>query len=145
MIRERPATLDDVPAIAEIERASFGDPWSEASFRGTFANEGAIVRAAEQEGRVVGYSVAWVIGDDAELANLAVAPDARRQGVGALLLDALLRELDARGGATVFLEVREGNAAARALYASRGFEVSGRSKGYYRAPVEDAVLMLRRP
>lgn len=141
----RPATLDDVPGIVEIERASFGDPWSVASFRGTFANEGAIVQVAEQEGRVIGYFVAWVIGDEAELANLAVAPTERRGGVGALLLDALLRELESRGGATVFLEVRDGNAAARTLYASRGFEVTGRRKGYYRAPVEDAVLMRRRP
>jgi len=139
----RPATLADVQAIAEIERASFGDPWSEASFRGTFANEGAVVLVAVRDERLLGYCVAWTIGDEAELANLAVAPDARRQGVGALLLDALLSELDAGGGATVFLEVREGNAAARSLYESRGFGVSGRRKTYYRAPVEDAILMRR--
>ena len=142
---ERPATPDDVPAIAAIERASFGDPWSEASFRAMFANDGVVALVVEQRGRLVGYCIAWVIGDEAELANLAVAPDARRRGIGAQLLDALLRELGALGGATVFLEVRDGNAAARALYASRGFSISGRRKGYYRAPIEDAVLMRRGP
>jgi ribosomal-protein-alanine acetyltransferase len=141
----RPATLEDVPAIGAIERASFGDPWSEASFRGTFANEGALLRVVEHEGRLAGYCVAWTIGDEAELANLAVVPTLRRSGLGRILLDALLRELDASDVTTVYLEVREGNTAARTLYESRRFAVSGRRKAYYRAPVEDAILMRRGP
>lgn len=141
----RAAAIADVPAIVVIERASFGDPWSEASFRGMLAHAGVLARVAERRGRVVGYCIAWLVGDEAELANLAVAPAERRAGIGAHLLDALLAELDARGGTTVYLEVREGNAAARALYESRGFVTHGRRRGYYRAPAEDAVVMRRGP
>jgi ribosomal-protein-alanine N-acetyltransferase len=142
---EREATLHDVPAIVAIERATFSDPWSETSIRRLFVHEGACVRVATLDAAVVGYGVVWVVGDEAELANLAVSDAARGRGAGALLLDALLRDVKARGGATVHLEVRESNAAAVGLYTSRGFAASGRRKGYYSAPVEDALLMRRGP
>lgn len=141
--RERFATLEDIPAIAVIERESFGDPWSEASFRGMFAHEGVIAIVSERDGGIVGYGIAWLVVDEAELVNLAVAPAARRAGVGARLLDAVLREVEARGGRTVHLEVRAGNVAAIALYQSRGFAAGARRKDYYREPVEDAVMMRR--
>lgn len=142
---ERSAALDDVSAIVAIERATFSDPWSETSVRRLFDNEGACVRVATQGAEVVGYGVIWVVADEAELANLAVATSVRGRGVGALLLDALLREAAARGATATHLEVRASNRAAVALYESRGFEVSGRRKGYYSAPVEDALLMRRGP
>src|SRR5688572_23644267 len=86
---------------------------------------------------VIGYSIAWQLADEAELANLAVAPDARGAGIGRTLLDDLLRTIETRGGATVYLEVRDSNTAARALYTSRRFEEVGRRKGYYDKPRED--------
>lgn len=139
----RDATAADVPAIVAIEQASFSDPWSEQSFHGLVGAERARLRVAVQHDQVVGYAVAWHVGDEAELANLAVAQVARRQGVGALLLDDLLAHADAAAGQTVYLEVRDRNAAAQALYRSRGFEVAGRRRGYYSQPDEDAVVMRR--
>lgn len=142
--RIRPATIADIPAILVIEQASFADPWTLGAFRGMLSQPHVIGSVAESEGEVVGYTIAWAIGDEAELANLAVAPGRRGQGIGRLLLDALLALLDARGGANVFLEVRDSNEAAQALYRSRGFTAAGRRKDYYRKPTEDAVVM-RRP
>jgi len=87
--------------------------------------------------------VAWSVVDEAEIANLAVANDVRRAGVGARLLDHALDIARERHSYVVFLEVRESNAGARALYASRGFEVAGRRAKYYRKPVEDALVLRR--
>lgn len=139
----RDARADDVPAVAALERRTFSDPWTEASFRALVGAPQARFRVAVQDGAVIGYSVAWHIGDEAELANLAVAPEARRQGIGALLLDDLLAVADRPPGQTVYLEVRESNAAAQALYRSRGFEAAGRRKQYYSRPTEDALVMRR--
>jgi ribosomal-protein-alanine N-acetyltransferase len=100
---------------------------------------------AVRDDEVLGYSIAWQIADEAELANLAVAPAARGAGIGRALLDDLLQAIETRGGATVYLEVRESNEAAKALYRSRGFEEVGRRKGYYNRPPEDAVILRRPP
>jgi [ribosomal protein S18]-alanine N-acetyltransferase len=141
----RDATPDDLDAVVAIERASFGDPWSEASFRSLLRAETTRFRVATREGVVTGYAIASRIGDEAELANLAVAPAARRAGLGARLLDDLLATTDAEPAATVYLEVRAGNEPAQALYRSRGFTAVGRRKGYYSRPAEDAVVMRHLP
>ncbi len=140
----RPATLADLPAILSIERIAFSDPWTADAFRSMLGQDHVLTTVAERDGRLVGYSVAWAVGDEAELANLAVAPEHRGTGVAKRLLDHLLDDLDARGGATIYLEVRDSNAPAQGLYRSRGFTAAGRRKGYYRKPTEDAVVM-RRP
>ena len=94
---------------------------------------------------VAGYVVTWLVADEAELANLAVAPDRRRQGIGRYLLDAAMVEAVAGGAASLYLEVRESNVAARALYGARGFVAVGRRPSYYRNPAEDALLLRYRP
>ena len=139
----RAATVDDVAGIHELETLSFSDPWTPESFRSMIAQPLVIATVAERDGRMIGYSVAWAIGDEAELVNLCVAPAVRGIGLGGKLLDDLLATLDARGGATVYLEVRDANEAAQALYRGRGFLASGRRKNYYRHPTEDAVIMCR--
>ena len=85
-----------------------------------------------------------IVVDEAEIANLAVEPAARRSGAGRLLLDSALGEAAARGVRTVYLEVRESNEAARSLYASRGFDEIGRRRAYYAHPREDALVLRRR-
>jgi ribosomal-protein-alanine N-acetyltransferase len=140
----RRATEADLPAILSIERIAFSDPWTADSFRSMLGQAHVLTTVAEEAGVLVGYSVAWAVGDEAELANLAVAPLRRGEGIGGLLLDHLLQALDRQGGANVYLEVRDSNAAAQALYRSRGFTAAGRRKSYYRKPAEDAVVM-RRP
>jgi len=141
----RGARRDDVDDIAAIERRAFSDPWSAGSFRALFGNPLVHFAVAEEaiSGRVLGYVVSWYVVDEAEIANLAVANDVRRGGVGACLLDHALDIARERHSQVVFLEVRESNAGARALYASRGFEVAGRRAKYYRKPVEDALVLRR--
>ena len=141
----RGARRDDVDDIAAIERRAFSDPWSAGSFRVLFGNPLVHFAVAEDSltGCVLGYVVSWYVVDEAEIANLAVANDVRRLGVGARLLDHALGIARERRCQVVFLEVRESNVGARALYASRGFEVAGRRAKYYRKPVEDALVLRR--
>ena len=137
----RPA---DLATVGEIERESFSDPWSTTSFRSLLDNRQVFFAVAEgPAGEVAGYVVEWFVVDEAEIANLAVAPGARGQGVGAALLDAALAEGRRRRMTAVYLEVRDSNARARALYAARGFAEVGRRRGYYRKPVEDALILRR--
>ena len=138
----RAAAPPDLDAIHAIECASFGDPWSFETFRGLLRHPPASMEVAVgAAGALLGYAVAWHAADEAEIANIAVAPDARRRGVGALLLDRILRSAADFGARTVFLEVRESNGVARKLYEVRGFEIAGRRKKYYRQPDEDALIM----
>jgi [ribosomal protein S18]-alanine N-acetyltransferase len=141
----RPARAEDIAEIARIERGSFADPWSEESFRRILGGRSTIfqVLAIGSENVVAGYIIAFVIGPDAELLNVAVDPAHRRRGLAGGMLDAVLVQLGHNGVRTAFLEVRESNTAARALYGSRGFEEIGRRRNYYRRPVEDALVMRR--
>lgn len=140
----RPAGAGDIEQVAAIERTSFSDPWSPRTFGGLLEAERVWFVVAERaDGRLAGYIVMWFLVDEAEIANLAVAPDDRGRRVGALLLDAALAAAEARGIGTFYLEVRDSNRTARALYGSRGFEEIARRRRYYRSPVEDALVMRR--
>ena len=79
--------------------------------------------------------------DEGEILNLAVAPPGRRRGLGRALVRGVLDALTSRGARAIYLEVRESNAPARALYAAHGFREVGRRKQYYRRPVEDAIVL----
>lgn len=139
----RPATVADAAGIGAIERASFGDPWSEASFRAMLGRDEVRAQLAVRGAEIHGYALAILLQDEAEIVNVAVSAAVRRQGIGANLLDHMLALLKAEGVQTVFLEVRAGNVAALRLYESRGFGEVGRRPKYYSKPVEDAVRMLR--
>jgi ribosomal-protein-alanine N-acetyltransferase len=131
--------------VAEIERASFADPWSVASFRSLVGHPQVwfMVATEGDAGPPIGYIVVWFVVDEGEVANLAISPEARRRGIGARLLDGALEAAADRRITRIFLEVRDSNEGARALYASRGFELVGRRRGYYRRPVEDALVLRR--
>ena len=141
----RAASAADIPEIAGIERQAFSDPWSATSFKEALAHSAVFFATARRSDAadVLGYVVAWFVADEGEIANLAVAPAGWGQGVGRGLLDAALAEGLAREARTMYLEVREGNERARRLYASAGFEEVGRRRGYYRRPVEDAIVLRR--
>lgn len=139
----RNASLADLPRVAALERACYSDPWPASAFNSLPNNRGVYFAVADVGDALAGYVVAWYVMDEGELANLAVAPDHRRQGIGRRLLDAVLADAYSRGIRQVYLEVRESNTAARVLYASRGFEEVGRRAGYYRNPVEDALILRR--
>jgi ribosomal-protein-alanine N-acetyltransferase len=141
----RPAVEADLNAVVEIERTSFADPWTEESFARLLGGHPAIFQVIEfpPDFRVAGYVIAFSVGEDAELLNVAVESKYRGRGLAGQMLDAVLIELGGRGVRTAFLEVRESNSAARALYGSRGFTEIGRRRNYYRRPVEDALVMRR--
>ena len=141
----RPAMEGDLREVAKIENSSFADPWSEESFRRLLGVAPAIFLVAlfPPDNAVAGYIVAFSVAEDGELLNVAVDPRFRGKGLAGQMLDAVLIELGARGVRSAFLEVRESNTAARALYGSRGFIEIGRRSKYYRRPVEDALVLRR--
>jgi len=89
---------------------------------------------------ILAFLVAHRVDTEWELENIVVAEAARRRGVGEGLLRAFIAHARAKPGNRIFLEVRESNQAARALYRKAGFEEAGLRKGYYLSPVEDAIL-----
>lgn len=139
----RPATQTDVDDIAVIERAVFNDPWSRRSFADLVDRTEVVFLVAVDGSAAVGYAVVLLAADQAELANLAVAPLLQRHQLGSRLLREALGEAAARGGKEMFLEVRESNQAAAKLYEAAGFSPIGRRVRYYARPIEDAIVMKR--
>lgn len=141
----------DLERIASIERASFSDPWTFETFSATLALRHLRFLVAEEAGvggggagpSLVGYVVALVMADEGEIADLAVAPAARRRGIARTLLARMMAEVADAGVRALYLEVRESNSAARALYGAMGFEQVGRRRGYYQHPTEDALVLRR--
>ncbi len=123
-----------------IERAAFTDPWSARDFHECVASDVVFLVATASDG-VAGYVIAQDAADEGEILNLAVAPARQRGGIGRALVEQVLGMLAGRGARRVFLEVREANTAARALYAALGFQEVGRRPRYYRRPVEDAIVL----
>lgn len=138
----RTAQARDLTGIHAIERSVFADPWSLEGFREALHQPSAsVLVAVNPDDQVLGYAVAWCVSDEAEVANLAVAPESQGRHIGAALLDRVLQGAELVGSRSVFLEVRETNVAALGLYLSRGFTEVGRRHAYYRRPVEDALIM----
>jgi ribosomal-protein-alanine acetyltransferase len=129
--------------MIDLERQSDGaSHWREADYARIFA-EGSPSRlalVAEENGCIAAFLVASHVGPEWEIENVAVAPDARRRGLGSQLVREFLDTANQRGAESVFLEVRESNRAARALYEKGGFSETGRRKSYYSGPPEDAVV-----
>ncbi len=135
---------DDLPRIVEIERASYSTPWRRSTFEGLLRRSDTDLIGATLDGRLVGYSVTWTILDQAELGNVAVAPDARKRGLGRMLVRGALRRAEARGARECYLEVRQSNATAQRIYRGLGFLPVGVRRRYYADPIEDAVVMRAR-
>jgi [ribosomal protein S18]-alanine N-acetyltransferase len=148
----RCAEESDLEQVAAIEREAFSDPWTRDALASALhlAHIRFLV-AEEAEGSpggggadgvtLAGYVVALVMGEEGEIADLAVAPAARRRGVGSLLLGRMKQELASCGVRSLYLEVRDSNLAALALYRAHRFEAVGRRRGYYRNPSEDALVL----
>ena len=135
-------TLDDVPAVNRIERASFPVPWPDYAFRQELQTNRLahylVVRAGED---VVAYGGLWLMVDEAHITTFAVLPDWRRQGVGGRLMVELMRLARDLGASVMTLEVRLSNKPARALYARFGFRPVGIRPRYYSDNGEDALIM----
>jgi ribosomal-protein-alanine N-acetyltransferase len=120
---EKPVPFNDEKPESFSERKD-GTEWAEGERSG-----------------IVGFAVASVLAPESELELIAVCPEAQRRGVARRLFEDLAAELSAAGAAEVNLEVRAGNRAALGLYRKLGFVESGRRKGYYQNPVDDALQL----
>ena len=143
----RPLAETDIEAVAALEREAHVAPWTPGNFRDALA-AGYGLAVGVVDGAVIAYGVLLFAPGEAQLLNLTVAPEVRRQGIGQTLLRRFLADARARGAAQCFLEVRVSNDAAIALYAREGFVPVARRVGYYppaaAGPREDALVM-RRP
>jgi [ribosomal protein S18]-alanine N-acetyltransferase len=131
---------DSVP-LGEIERRCFSDPWSETSFREALGSPWTFGLVAHAGPDILGYLIGREMAGTGEILNLAVTPDSRRRGVARALLRAGLTALRRRRVDEVYLEVRESNRSAQALYLSAGFRPVGQRAAYYRNPNEDALVL----
>ena len=130
MIHARQMERADIAAVLDIAAASpEAASWGREAYETLLANPLGSCWVAEQQGRVAGFICFRVLKSEAELLNLAVMPEFRRQRVGAGLLEVALHKAAEAGAAKMFLEVRESNAAALRLYEGFGFSRSGRPAG----------------
>ena len=127
-----------VSAVAELERQNFSDPWPDIAVRGELTNKLALWLVALADGEVVGYVGSQTVLQEADMMNIAVSGSLRRRGIAKMLVEELIRQLDAY---QLTLEVRASNAPAIALYESLGFQQVGLRKNYYRKPKEDALIL----
>lgn len=134
-------STEHIPQIEEIERECFSRPWTAEQLKSQMRDAQHEFIAVVDGGRVLGYVGLMYVLDEGYISNVAVHPDARRQGIGDALIDALAAKAAELELAFLTLEVRESNAPAIALYAKHGFHPVGKRKNYYDAPKEDAVLM----
>ena len=142
MIVIRTMSERDSSAVWELEKKCFSVPWSEESIRAMFSEKGYWNLTARDDGSLVGYIGMKAVLDEADITNVAVDPDRRRQGIGKMLLRELLAKAGDMGIRRIFLEVRVSNTAARALYEQAGFRTVDVRKNYYEKPKEDAYIMV---
>ena len=127
-----------VSAVAELEKQNFSEPWPEIAVRSELTNKLALWLVALEGDTVVGYVGSQTVLQEADMMNIAVADSHRRRGIARMLVEELIRQLDAY---QLTLEVRASNAGAIALYDSLGFTQVGLRKNYYRNPREDALIL----
>ena len=131
--------LDD---IEEIDNLCFHKPWSITEFEKELENPIATYYVALCNNKVVGYGGFWWVMFEAEITNIAVHPDFRKQGIAQKILTAMEQKCKETSTTLIHLEVRESNTPARKLYEKVGFIQDGLRKGYY-SDGENAVLMTK--
>ena len=142
----RPMLPIDVDRVIEIADSLEAAPrWPRDLYRaalnpGSAPHRVALV-AEDARGRIVGFLVAAIVLEEAELETIGVTSDWQRQGAAKAMLQELFRDLEELGATKLHLEVRKSNAAAQSLYRWGGFEVIGSRASYYTDPKEDAILM----
>jgi len=142
----RDFALEDLPAVLAIQgECPEAAQWLAADYAHLANNPGPLLLVAEMEveaaPKVAGFAAFHQLLDDADLRNLAVAPEYRRLGVARALLKAACHRLRQTGTKRLFLEVRISNEPALLLYYSLGFDFHSRRKNYYRDPDEDAYVL----
>ncbi len=141
MIKIEKLTEARLDALTELENKCFSVPWSRESFAGTIGNKNAYFIVADKDGELAGYAGMYHVLDEGDIANVAVDPSYRREGIASMLLSALIDFAKENGVISLTLEVRVSNAGAIALYRKFGFQDVGVRRKYYTHPSEDANLM----
>jgi ribosomal-protein-alanine acetyltransferase len=139
----RHAHLADIPALLDLERQSpTAGHWTESQYQNALQGGHRLVLVTEgaQNACVSAFLVASQVSTEWELENIVVAAGQRRHGLASKLLASLLTSARDMKSESIFLEVRESNLGARALYERTGFHQTGRRQGYYTSPMEDAIL-----
>ena len=124
-----------------MEKVCFSDPWSENSIASELRNPLSLWLVAMDGEALAGYVGSQAVMGEADMMNVAVSPDYRRQGIAGELVTRLVEELKGRGNHSLALEVRESNFGAIALYQKLGFTQVGYRPGYYRNPKEGALIL----
>ncbi len=135
----RPVDIADLSDLVALEREIYPEPWSEQVFRDELGQANRIYLAAADDAGLVAYGGVMMVGEDAHVTTLAVAPRARRSRLGTRLLLELVEAALAAGARHLTLGVRISNDPARSLYQRFGFAPVGLRKNYYRS--EDALVM----
>lgn len=140
----RPMTLNDLDGVMAVEQESFLTPWSRSAFEEELAqNRLARYLVALDGETIVGYAGTWLVINEAHVTNVAVHSNRRREGIGRLLMEALMDMARDAGMESMTLEVRVSNESARALYHQLGFISAGIRKNYYSETKEDALILWR--
>jgi ribosomal-protein-alanine acetyltransferase len=132
----------DIEAVYNIEIEESSHPWKKSYFLAEISNDISyffICRDLES-GDIAGYIVSWIIEDILEIHNLAVKEPFKRRGIATALLNFMVTLARQEKVKEMFLEVRESNQNAVALYKKLGFKLKGRRKDYYNNPPEDALI-----
>jgi ribosomal-protein-alanine N-acetyltransferase len=141
-----PATLRDVPKLAQLHGASFHRGWGEGEFESMLRERNTLVHRLRMGRRTIGFAVSRMAADEAEILSIAIDDDYRGRGLSRDLLLTHLGHLAGRGVRTIFLEVEENNKPARRLYERAGFAVVGRRERYYQQSGGEQLnaLLMRR-
>lgn len=134
------ACREHLAEIVLIESLCFSDPWSEKALE-LLLSDSCVAFVALDGGRVAAYGGMMHVLDEGQVINIATHPDCRRRGLAREILNALYGSARELGLREMFLEVREQNEPARALYRSDGWVELGVRKNFYSHPVDNAVIM----
>ena len=140
-------TSVEIPSVLSIEEQNSDYPWSQLQFTTSIENSNNLCYCISFNGKTIGYLIAMLALDSADILNIGIEPDFQRQGYGTGLLNQLIEELRKRHIGEIFLEVRVGNKLAIQFYKNQGFKEISVRKNYYtkdskdQSQREDGIMM----
>ena len=140
-------TLVEIPLVLSIEEQNSDYPWSQGQFTTSIENSNNICYCLSLNDKTIGYLIAMLALDSADILNIGIEPDFKRQGHGTALLNHLIEELKKRSIGEILLEVRAGNKPAIQFYKKQGFKEISVRKNYYtknsknQSQREDGIIM----
>ena len=140
-------SLIEIPSVIPIEERNSNYPWTQLQFTTSLENSNNLCYLLSLNGKTIGYLIAMLTPDSADILNIGIEPDFQRQGHGTALLKHFIEELRKRDIAEILLEVRVGNKSAIQFYKKQGFEEISVRKNYYiknsnnRSQREDGIIM----